>query len=133
MSKEFIARIDPTFQLPDFIGNVPNWLKILPDDWDGWIIRAHIKISVSKLAYENIRFDLNGFLSEKLKISLKHIMLKYGMSEIHLKSVVNASIDTCSNNEVNYFHFIVEFERPGTGIYHPMKFILTDEDNINPK
>jgi hypothetical protein len=97
--------------LQEIIGDNPYWIKYLSKDWEGDTLRANIKFAVSKLAIKNAKFDLNGFVSTKFVISLKHIMNKHGWSELHLTPNFSATIDSISDKKITLFHFHIEYEK----------------------
>lgn len=102
----------PSPIIEQVINDVPLWVKILPDSWEGETIRAHIKIAVSKMAIEDIKFDLKGYVSAKFTFALKNLIKHHGMSEIHLKPRFGAEVDSHSYDAITFFHFYIEFEKP---------------------
>lgn len=97
--------------LKDIIGDTPEWIKFLPDDFKGATKRAYIKFAVSDVAIRNATFDLKGFTSAKFILSLKHIMENYGMTEIRLTNNFLAVVDAVSNKEVTFFRFHIEYAK----------------------
>jgi len=93
------------------IGDIPYWVKFLPKDWEGETIRAVVTFAVSKLAIENAKFDLKGFVSEKFVLGLRVIKNKHRKDELYLSRNYNATIDDFRDKEKTYFYFHVEFAK----------------------
>jgi hypothetical protein len=91
------------------IGDIPDWIKILPKDWKGETTRATIHFAVSNLAIENAKFDTKGFVSEKFVKALRRLKEKCGLDEICLTNRFSASIDSITDDTQTFFCFHVEF------------------------
>ena len=101
----------PIMTLKDFIGELPDCIKLLPEDWTGETIRIRIKLHVSKMAVKNKKFDLKGYLWTKFAIALKTVMKKKGMSEIRLTHNFAMTADDFSDEDCVIFYIHTEFER----------------------
>lgn len=96
--------------LKDIIGDTPEWIKFLPDDFKGATKRAYIKFAVSDAATRNATF-CRKVTSAKFFLSLKHIMENHGMTEIRLTNNFLAVVDSVSNKEVTFFRFHIEYAK----------------------
>ena len=93
------------------IGDIPDWIKILPKDWEGETIRAHIKIAASNQAVANPKFDLAGYVSTKFLLALGTIKRKKGKKELCLKKDFRAIIDSIRDPEKTYIYFHIEYAK----------------------
>lgn len=97
--------------LQDLIGEIPPWLILLPEDWKGETTRELITMMVSNQAIENDNFDLKGYISVKFVLSLKHIMRKHGMKELHLTQHFTVIVDDFKCKGVTFFYIHIEYEK----------------------
>ena len=93
------------------IGDIPDWIKILPKDWKGETTRATIHFAVSNQAIENTKFDLIGFVSAKFKMALKTLRKKHEKTELCLTQRFTATVDTVQAADKTFFFFHIEFEK----------------------
>lgn len=82
-----------------FVG-LPEFVNILPEDWEGNTVRELIKIRVSKQAIENDEFDLRGFVKSKFNNSLKAIRKRKNVEKLclthHLSVIIVGMSDKVS-------------------------------------
>ena len=82
-----------------FVG-LPEFVNILPEDWEGNTVRDLIKIRVSKQAIENDEFDLRGFVKSKFTNSLKVIRKRKNIEKLclthHLSVIIVEMSDKVS-------------------------------------
>lgn len=99
--------------LKDVLTDMPDWIKMLPESWDGPTKRIYINLPISKIALKNSDFDAKSFISFKLKSSLLTIMHKHLLSEIHLTNHFLMFIDDKWNRSDVHIHleYSVEYEQ----------------------
>ena len=85
-----------------FVG-LPEFVNILPEDWEGNTVRMLIKIRVSKQAIENDEFDLRGFVKSKFNNSLKVIRKRKNIEKLCLTHHLSVIIDGMSDNVSTIF------------------------------
>lgn len=99
--------------LKDVLTDMPDWIKMLPESWDGPTKMVFMNFPISKIALKNSDFDVKGFISFKLKSSLLTIMHKHLLSEIHLTNHFLMFIDDKWNRSDVHIHleYSVEYEQ----------------------
>lgn len=93
------------------IGDIPDWIKLLPKDWEGETIRSLIEFTISKYAINNKRFDLTRYVSAKVLNSLRLIMRKHKIKEIHLTQNFRMTVDGTTNADIAFFLIHIEFAK----------------------
>lgn len=93
------------------IGDIPDWIKILPKEWKGETTRATIRFAVSNMAIKNAKFDLMCFVSTKFKIALNTLRKKHEKTELCLTQRFTATADTVQAEDKTFFFFHIEFEK----------------------
>lgn len=99
--------------IEDVLTDMPDWIKMLPESWDGPTKRIYMNFPISKIALKNEDLDVKGFISFKLKSSLLSIMRKHLLSEIHLTNHFLMFIDNKWNRYDVHIHleYFVEYEQ----------------------
>ena len=99
--------------LKDVLTDIPDWIKMLPESWDGPTKMIYVVFPISKIALKHEDFDVKGFISSKLKSSLLSIMHKHLLSEIHLTNHFLMFIDDKWNRADVHIHleYSVEYEQ----------------------
>lgn len=89
--------------------DLPEGVTLLPRDWEGETTRVKLTFAVSRQAAYNEKFDLRGFLINKLKNSLTAIRHRQHIKELRLTHRLGMVIDTLSRQKKMKISFHVEF------------------------
>ena len=98
--------------IEEILTNLPEWVEMLPEDYEGETSRACVWIVVSKQAIDNENFDLIGYLRAKLLGALKTIRKKNGVDVLHLAHRLELVILDLDCKTSGTFQFYIEYEKP---------------------
>lgn len=92
-----------------FLKDLPEWVTLLPPNFEGETTRVRLKFAVSQQAVKNEKFDLNGFIKAKLDQTLTVIRHRRNIKELRLTHRFLVVIYPNSDREKMQIYFHIEY------------------------
>lgn len=92
-----------------FLKNLPEWVTLLPHNFEGETTRVILNFAVSQQAVNNEKFDLSGFIKAKLDNTLTAIRHRRNIKELRLTRRLKVVIDPKSGRKKTQIYFYIEY------------------------
>ncbi len=94
-----------------FLKDLPEGVTLLPHNFDGETVRVTAKFAISQQAIKNMKFDVEGFIREKLHNTLTAIRQRRGIKELRLAHRFHCIIDPKVEPEKTKVYFHIEYTK----------------------
>lgn len=92
-----------------FLKDLPEWVTLLPHNFEDETTRVMLKFAVSQQAVNNEKFDLNGFIKARLDNTLTSIRHRQNINELRLTRRLQVVIDPKSERGKTQIYFHIEY------------------------
>jgi hypothetical protein len=89
--------------------DLPECIQLLPEDWKGNTKRVWMRLTISKQAIDNEKFNLRGFIKAKFNNALKVIQKRNNVDKLCITQYLAITVDMVSDNEKAILQIDIEY------------------------
>ena len=89
--------------------DLPECIQLLPEDWKGNTKRVWMRLTISKQAIDNEKFNLRGFIKAKFNNALKVIQKRKNVDKLCITHYLAITVDMVSDKENAILQIFIEY------------------------
>jgi len=89
--------------------DLPECIQLLPEDWKGNTKRVWMRLTISKQAIDNEKFNLRGFIKAKFDNALKVIQNRNNVDKLCITHYLAITVDMVSDKEKAILQINIEY------------------------
>lgn len=89
--------------------DLPECIQLLPENWKGDTKRVWMRLTISKQAIDNEKFNLRGFIKAKFNNALKAIQKRKNVDKLCITHYIAITVDMVSDKEIAILHINIEY------------------------
>ena len=89
--------------------DLPECIQLLPENWKGNTKRVWMRLTISKQAIDNEKFNLRGFIKAKFNNALKVIQKRKNVDKLCITHYLAITVDMVSDKENAILQIFIEY------------------------